>query len=346
MAACEKRMKRKSCSLFFVRERGAGKKGQLGRSSGSRISLLAAPSRESPRSGVWTGFVKNRDAKASATPEKTVPVGSVRPRLQRRDRDGIAPSSLFFPRRQAAEHPGHVGRGEHPLRQPRTQPTRAAAGIQERVPSSVWGRALRFTKLGLDLFFGPLWIVAGLIGLGRRGCGKGRGGIGWLGAGDRRKGAPRAEFSRRSLTYMSVTQRSVPVRAARVRRQRIRTTHGRYKRLSDHHSTSVVAKPGLHRDQPGGGRRIRIDGRDTRRSSAVMGNRRMLVLIPNRQPDPTFLQSISRGRITPRARTENAKSQTESSPTIRESARCRAAGRAQPSIVGRAQPFTPASGAA
>lgn len=45
----------------------------LGRSSGSRITLLAAPSRESDLSGVC----------------------GVRPRLQRRDRDGFKPSSLF-----------------------------------------------------------------------------------------------------------------------------------------------------------------------------------------------------------------------------------------------------------
>lgn len=45
----------------------------LGRSSGSRITLLTAPSRESNLSGVC----------------------GVRPRIQRRDRDGFKPSSLF-----------------------------------------------------------------------------------------------------------------------------------------------------------------------------------------------------------------------------------------------------------
>lgn len=60
----------------------------LGRSSGSRITLLAAPSRESDLSGVC----------------------GVRPRLQRRDRDGFKPSSLFSRSNtpQAPKSPGMV----------------------------------------------------------------------------------------------------------------------------------------------------------------------------------------------------------------------------------------------
>jgi hypothetical protein len=47
----------------------------MGRSSGSRIGRTSTPS----PNGFWSGL------------------GSVRPRLQRRDRDGFAPSSLFSP---------------------------------------------------------------------------------------------------------------------------------------------------------------------------------------------------------------------------------------------------------
>ncbi len=64
------------CRNAFLRESFVDIHRQLGRSSGSRINLLAAPSRES----------------------FAVVNCGVRPRIQRRDRDGFAPSSLFFPR--------------------------------------------------------------------------------------------------------------------------------------------------------------------------------------------------------------------------------------------------------
>ena len=60
----------------------------LGRSSGSRITLLTAPSQESNLSGVC----------------------GVRPRIQRRDRDGFKPSSLFSRSNtpQAPKSAGHI----------------------------------------------------------------------------------------------------------------------------------------------------------------------------------------------------------------------------------------------
>jgi hypothetical protein len=59
----------------FVLERFVDNHRRLGRSSDFRIALLTAPSREI----------------------LAVACCGVRPRLQRRDRDGFAPSSLFFP---------------------------------------------------------------------------------------------------------------------------------------------------------------------------------------------------------------------------------------------------------
>jgi len=81
-----------------------------GRSSGFRIDLLAAPSRFSAVAGLTAlgGCVLR--SKTRLIPTHQSPCG-VRSRLQRRDRNGIAPFSLFFrTRRQAAPNTSCQGR--------------------------------------------------------------------------------------------------------------------------------------------------------------------------------------------------------------------------------------------
>jgi len=70
----------------FYLERPSDRNRHLGRSSGFRIDLLATPSRERVR------------RKSSPSSCSQWLLCSVRPRLQRRDRNGLAPFSLFFPR--------------------------------------------------------------------------------------------------------------------------------------------------------------------------------------------------------------------------------------------------------
>jgi hypothetical protein len=87
-----------AATLFF-REKAHASQPTPGRSSGFRFVLLAEPSRWRPSSiRVTDPFVMRRLA---------VALSGVRPRLQRRDRDGFAPSSLFSP--ASDEPPGHHG---------------------------------------------------------------------------------------------------------------------------------------------------------------------------------------------------------------------------------------------
>lgn len=81
--ACPSKERQRCHAERLIHERSASDFRLLGRSSGFRISLLAAPSRPSR-------LPNSRQQRLA------VACCSVRPRLQRRDRDGIAPSSLFF----------------------------------------------------------------------------------------------------------------------------------------------------------------------------------------------------------------------------------------------------------
>jgi hypothetical protein len=86
-----------AATLFF-REKAFASLPTQGRSSGFRFVLLAEPSR-------WR-LLLIRVANQLVMKRLAVALSGFRPRLQRRDRDGIAPSSLFFP--ASNELPGHL----------------------------------------------------------------------------------------------------------------------------------------------------------------------------------------------------------------------------------------------
>lgn len=85
-------------ATLLIREKAFASMPTPGRSSGFRFVLLAEPSR-------WR-LSSIRETDRFVIRRWAVALSGVRPRLQRRDRDGFAPSSLFSP--ASHELPGHL----------------------------------------------------------------------------------------------------------------------------------------------------------------------------------------------------------------------------------------------